>query len=433
MLLRQVRSRVWWPWCTRQVRNISDLRPFAYGDNIILENTTDRYAPHILCNLRPGKIIENHKGIIKHEDIVGKRVRSLVTAVQTSKKATRASQVYRVYEASLDEWVRYSERVVTPLYPSDANLIVNLLDLHPDPPHAATKQQSSEPRLEILEAGTGHGSLTLYLSRAIHAANPPLPDLSQAGTGDVHKPENPETGRSQLQSNDPRLEEWRNERRAVLHTIEVSPKHSKHAQRTVSGFRNGMYARNVDFHIGDVSEWIQHAMSTRGSDPFLSHVILDLPSAPEHFSKVTDALRVNGTLIVFAPSITQITECATHVKQSRLELDLQTVIELGVNGGTGGREWDVRFTRVRNSIPVRSESTAAPVTEGPTVAASDEPALINEAMSSGTSDGDSLSHAEAPAGTPTGAPLHLVCRPKVGERIVGGGFLGVWRKRRAET
>ncbi|KAF1827295.1 uncharacterized protein K489DRAFT_311494 [Dissoconium aciculare CBS 342.82] len=405
MLLRQVRSRVRWPWCTRQVRNISDLRPFAYGDNIILENTTDRYAPHILCNLRPGKIIENHKGIIKHEDIVGKRVRSLVTAVQTSKKATRASQVYRVYEASLDEWVRYSERVVTPLYPSDANLIVNLLDLHPDPPHAATKQQSSEPRLEILEAGTGHGSLTLYLSRAIHAANPPLPDFSQAGTGD---------------SNDPRLEEWRNERRAVLHTIEVSPKHSKHAQRTVSGFRNGMYAGNVDFHVGDVSEWIQHAMSTRGSDPFLSHVILDLPSAPEHFSKVTDALRVNGTLIVFAPSITQITECATHVKQSRLELDLQTVIELGVNGGTGGREWDVRFTRVRNSIPVRSESTAAPVTEGPTVAASDEPALINEAMSSGTSDGDS-------------APLHLVCRPKVGERIVGGGFLGVWRKRRAET
>jgi hypothetical protein len=188
-----------------------------------------------------------------------------------------------------------------------------------------------------------------------------------------------------------------------------------------------MYARNVDFHIGDVSEWIQNAFKTRGSEPFLSHVILDLPSAEEHLGQVADALRVNGNLIVFAPSITQITECATIIKQHRFHLDLQNVIELGVNGGSGGREWDVRFAKVRNRTPAGSESSAAPVTED------SAPTVSDESASSPESDTSSASQKDAAAGTPAGAPLRLVCRPKVGERIVGGGFLGVWKKRRVDA
>jgi hypothetical protein len=281
----------------------------------------------------------------------------------------------------------------------------------------------ADTKLEILEAGTGHGSLTLHLSRAIHAANPPIPDLIELTADDIAPPEAERVDCSRIQANDPRLEEWRQQRRAVLHTIEVSSKHSKYARKTVSGFRNGMYARNVDFHIGDVSEWIQDAMHTRGSEPFLSHVILDLPSAEEHLGQVTDALRVNGNLIVFAPSITQIIECATIVKQQRFHLELQNVIELGVNGGSGGREWDVRFARARNPTP----SIATPVTDDTAPTISDDPANSLE------SDSDAGSRKDTAVATSAGASLHLVCRPKVGERIVGGGFLGVWKKRRVDA
>jgi hypothetical protein len=142
---------------------------------------------------------------------------------------------------------------------------------------------------------------------------------------------------------------------------------------------------------------------------------------------VADALRVNGNLVVFAPSITQITECATIIKQQRFPLDLQNVIELGVNGGSGGREWDVRFARVRNSTLNRSESAAVPVTNEPVSEVSDSSAIPSESNTDGTPQKG------AAAGTLAGAPLHLVCRPKVGERIVGGGFLGVWKKRRVDA
>ena len=43
--------------------------------------------------------------------------------------------------------------------------------MHPVP--WTEDQSTASPSLEILEAGTGHGSLTLHVSRAIAAANPP--------------------------------------------------------------------------------------------------------------------------------------------------------------------------------------------------------------------------------------------------------------------
>jgi tRNA A58 N-methylase Trm61 len=212
----------------------------------------------------------------------------------------------------LEDYVLLSRRLVTPIYPADANLIVNLLDLHPD----ASDEGSNEPKLEILEAGTGHGALTLHLSRAIHAANANVRGLHEEGNEDA-----------------------KSRRRAIIHTIDVSPKFSAHAETVVAGFRRGMYLRNVDFYVGDVSEWVKQAQEARGVKTFLSHAFLDLPSADAHVETVSEALETNGTLIAFNPSITQIIDCATQIKNQEIPLDLDRVVELGVNGGTGGREW----------------------------------------------------------------------------------------------
>jgi tRNA A58 N-methylase Trm61 len=227
-------------------------------------------------------------------------------------KSTKAPTEYRIHNVTLEDYVLLSRRLVTPIYPADANLIVNLLDLHPETSNCGP----DEPKLEILEAGTGHGALTLYLSRAVHAANARSRDLHNDGDEDAN-----------------------NHRRAIIHTIDVSPKFSTYAQAVVEGFRKGMYSRNVDFHVGDVSDWVKAAQEARGTKTFLSHAFLDLPSAENHVETVADALETDGTLIAFNPSITQIIECATKVKNLNVPLDLDRVVELGVNGGTGGREW----------------------------------------------------------------------------------------------
>lgn len=359
-----------------QRRCISDLRPFAEGDLVILRQKLDRSAPPILTKpLKPGRRIEGHRGTIKHDDILGKRVRDIVKSTTT--RSTKDPTEWRLHNVTLEEYVRLSRRLVTPIYPADANLIVNLLDLHPD------AEDSEGPRLEILEAGTGHGALTLHLSRAIHAANSHIQVANEDDEG------------------------WKSQRRAVIHTTDVSSQFSAHAQTVVQGFRQGIYARNVDFHVGDVSEVLKVLRQSHDTDSFLSHAFLDMPAADAHLANVANALRTDGTLVVFNPSITQITTCATKVKDDGIQLDLEKVVELGVNGGSGGREWDVRF------VKPRSRQT------------SQQPAASSDIES-----GDSDDAAELRMPVAAAEPWSMVCRPKVGDRITGGGFLGVWKKQR---
>lgn len=383
-----------------QRRCISDLRPFQEGDYVLLRSLEKPDSAPILRQLTSGKRIDTHRGSVLHNDILGKRVRDVVTATTNSQSnQKKAKNDFRIFDVTLQDHVRLTRRIVTPLYGADASLIVNLLDLHPDPGSDENGGEIPEPKLEILEAGTGHGALTLFLSRAIHAANGSKP----SGPTDKHKA-------------------WRSKRRAILHTIEASATISARAREIVKDFKRGMYSGNVDFHVGDVSDWVTRTLAEREHSPFLSHAILDLPGADDHILNVTNALRTDGTLLIFYPSITQITQCAEKVKDDRIPLDLSSVIELGVNGGSGGREWDVRFVRAR------STTASSPAAILPTEESCTEVADVSESESeaaAGATDPEPPATTNSPV-----TKLHLVCRPKVGERIVGGGFIGIWKKRR---
>lgn len=314
------------------------------------------------------------------------------------------------------------------IYPADANLIASLFDLHISP--ASPSSSAVEPRLEILEAGTGHGSLTLHLSRAIHAANPFKPSSEKNCNEDaIKQADAAQPGENEVCAVqvDP-LSAWKASRRAVLHTIDVSAKYSKHARKVVSGFRHGLYADNVDFHVGDVSEWVKQELSRRADEqtspepssevgsekgssspkiPFLTHAFLDLPSTHTHLSTVASALQTDGMLVVFNPSITQIAECMQKIKQESIPLFLDQTLELGTNGTSGGREWDVRAVKPRAAK--KEEVPAAAVTSA----------------GEGEQSARDVEQVKSDAENQTWS---LVCRPKVGERVVGGGFLGVFRK-----
>ena len=82
--------------------------------------------------------------------------------------------------------------------------------------------------------------------------------------------------------------------------------------------------------------------------------------------------------------------------------------------------WDVRAVRARSFV--RAEAAEAEKVEG------------GEEGAEGIAEG---SEAEAVAETapkeaespkPEGDGWNMVCRPKVGDRVVGGGFVGVFRR-----
>lgn len=378
-------------------------RAFREGDVVLLRGKKE-IVDGTLLKLQATKTTHSHRGVISHANIIGTEARQIV---RSSK-----GYEYRVYEPTLAEYVRLTPRLVTPLYPSDTNLIVSLLDIHVDTP---SDTASREPPFEILEAGTGHGALTLHLARAIHAANPPLPKTPEYAVN-TEEPEDAEDavylGESMAGFQEAAVASWKSSRRAVVHTLDISGKHSKHAKKIVEGFRHGLYAGNVDFHVGDISQWIASQKVTRQTEePFLNHVFLDLPDADTHLANVAPALRVDGLLAVFNPSITQIAQCVEKIREEKLPYLLDRVVELGASTI---REWDVRAVRPRSTLRKANVNESSDTSDEGSI----DPVKSQEARD------DELAEALATEEE----RWAMVCRPKAGQMVVGGGFLALWRR-----
>lgn len=305
------------------------------------------------------------------------------------------------------------------MYAADANLIVSLLDIHT--PAASPEGRVDEP-LEILEAGTGHGSLTLHLARAINGANgcpPRIPTASQRQTLDEGATKTPAEEKDTTQRE---WDEWRAQRGAILHTVDVGSNYSAHAEMIVRGFRRGLYAGNVDFYVSSVESWIEKQARRRSTGvfsktvkPFLSYAMLDMPSAHLRIPLVASMLKPDGILAVFVPNITQIGDCVNLIREQNLPLVMDKAVELGT-GISSGRLWDVRVVQTKSRGKLTTEAKEDKASE-PTEESSDE---------SSSTSADEAANDSVPEKARDESVL--VCRPKVGERIVGGGFVGIWRK-----
>ena len=285
---------------------------------------------------------------------------------------------------------------------------MSLLDVHVDAGGKTTTP------LEIFEAGTGHGSLTLALAKAVHPGNAHLLPSHESNN----------------------LGEWKTSRGAVIHSLDISEKHSLHARGVVRGFRRGMYSPSVEFYVGDPTEWMLAEIErrTRASGPprpdvpdpavleaenksaaaedggFLYAVLLDLPGPQAHLRAASRALINDGIVGVFCPSITQIGVCVRAIRRDpTTQLVLDRVIEFpgGAGVGAGLRTWDVRYARVRS-----------------------------RAVGSGEGEAGRLSVLDAENRYPERAAedgeekdYEMVCRPTSFERSVGGGFFAIFRRK----
>jgi hypothetical protein len=203
--------------------------------------------------------------------------------------------------------------------------------------------------------------------------------------------------------------EYRESRRAVIHTMDCVAANSVHAEKIVRGFRQGLYWPHIDFHTARVGSWAREQFETRG--PFLSYASLDLPNVHEELAAVAEALLPDAKLSIFAPSISQIAECQLRVQKNSLPIYLEKVLELG-EGISTGRTWDLRYVTPRARGKALTEAAEA----------SD----ADEQIDSGGQSVDAPGH-PAQANGQNDSKV-LICRPKVGLRTFGGGFVGLWRK-----
>ena len=205
----------------------------------------------------------------------------------------------------------------------------------------------------------------------------------------------------------------------------------------MQGFRRGMYAGSIEFHIGNVAEWLEcrleerrrHGFTTEDM-PFLQHAFLDLPNSHRHLEKVASALKTNGALIALNPSITQIAEGVEMVKKQGLPLALDRVLELGPTM-TGGKEWDVRVVNPKKT-DLPQQRILSPPEKGPTQNHDAAKGLsAAEEVVPGIHE-DVLTEVSGEADEEAEKKWAMVCRPKVGLRITGGAFIGVWKKMRID-
>jgi tRNA (adenine57-N1/adenine58-N1)-methyltransferase catalytic subunit len=257
------------------------------------------------------------------------------------------------------------------------------------------------------------------------------------------------------------LEEWRKTRRAIVHTIDVSPKHSKHAQETVvKGFKKGMYFHNVDFHVSDnVSAWLQQRADVKITQPdsaapleladslqyswgtrevshqFLHRALVDIPSSEKVIGSISKHLKFDALLTVWAPNITQIVDCVTEIRQQRLPLHMESVWQLGSGDR---REWEVKAVKTREGIKIAKARGRREMQNGEWREEEKSEAAPNLQMASIERE-DSVSEeerywtlAEASSEGATEeteeAQWKMICRPKVQTLRGIGGFLGVWRR-----
>ena len=117
-------------------------RNFNYGDRVQL---TDNKGKLYSITLTAGAEWHTHKGMLKHDEIVGLPEGSIVP--------TNGELKFQIFRPLLADYVLSMPRGATIIYPKDAAMILGVADI--------------KPGARVLEAGVGSGALSISIIRAI--------------------------------------------------------------------------------------------------------------------------------------------------------------------------------------------------------------------------------------------------------------------------
>ena len=207
-------------------------RPLEAGEKVLLIDGRDR---RYLISLGTGKQWHSHIGILEHDDLIG-------SPEGMSVRTTGGSRVL-AFRPTLADFVLKMPRGAQVVYPKDIGLILVYADIFPG--------------AQVLEAGTGSGSLTLALSRAV------------GGAGQVV-------------------------------SYELRDDHHDRAVENIHTWYSGAEGKpeNLDLRIGDIFEGVPE----RGFD----RMVLDLPEPWRAVGPTTESLRPGGIICAYLPTVPQI-------------------------------------------------------------------------------------------------------------------------------
>jgi tRNA (adenine57-N1/adenine58-N1)-methyltransferase catalytic subunit len=213
---------------------------FEPGDRVLLVDARGR---RYMITLEEGKQFHSHRGSLAHDDLIGLSEGTWVS--------THGGARMLAVRPTLSDYVLKMRRGAQVIYPKDIAAIVLYADIFPG--------------ARVVEAGTGSGSLTLALARAVGSDG-------------------------------------------VVFSYEVREDHHATALRNIEAFYEGLGGKpeNIELRLGDVFAGVPE------SD--IDRMVLDLPEPWRAVGTAADSLVPGGILCCYLPTVPQVSRAVEAMR-----------------------------------------------------------------------------------------------------------------------